>query len=58
MDLVLRLDTVAGPVAALTWAVGSTGAISAVMAERAATSTTTEVSVAARVSGPADRDTG
>jgi len=49
---------VVGPVAALTWAVGSTGAISAVMAERAATLTTTEVSVAARVSGPADRDTG
>ena len=48
MDLVLRLDTVVGPVAALTWAVGSTGAISALMAERAATSTTTtEVSVAA-----------
>jgi hypothetical protein len=48
MDSVLWLDTVVGPVAALTRAVGSTGANSAVLAERAATSTTTtEVSVAA-----------
>jgi hypothetical protein len=37
---------------------GFDGAISAVLTERVATSTTTEVSVAARVSGPADRDAG
>ena len=48
MYSVLWLDTVVGPLAALTRAVGSTAAISAVLAERAATSTTTtEVSVAA-----------